>query len=139
MLAVLARLHFHGKRRRAEALAPRRKPLGLIRAIGPLVVAGHEDDGMADARELPLSRLEPVVAAGKARGADVAEVHDEAERLGIEIVDQAPEPLDFSLGVGRVTEQRKGVAVRRRRMRARHQEPPQKQGQTPFFISRTLS
>jgi hypothetical protein len=47
-------------------------------------------------------------------------VHHELERLGVDLVDQCVEPLDLSLGVGRVAQYAEGnLAWRQRGQRRR--------------------
>ena len=76
---------------------------------------------MADARELRLALEQPVVGAGERARADVADVHDEGERLRVHLVDQRVEALDLGLGVGRVAQHaeatRSGAAAARARSR----------------------
>ena len=74
---------------------------------------------MADALELRLPRLEPLVGAGTATARDVAHVHDEGEVLAVQRVDEVVERAHLGRAVGRIAHQRErkvalaGVGQRR--------------------------
>jgi hypothetical protein len=74
---------------------------------------------MADAGELLLSLHQPLVGARRRAPADVADVHDEGERLGVDLVDQPVEPLDLRFGVRRVAQDAEAELARRQRRQRR--------------------
>src|SRR5467141_2432948 len=107
----------------AKKLSPLREALRGIKpgavAIGPVVVARQEDERRLEPRELALARLEPLVGAGPPAGSDVADMRDESEIAGIQVVDQRIEALHLRLGVGGITHQRKDDRARRCRLQRR--------------------
>jgi hypothetical protein len=66
-----------------------------------------------------------LVGAGLPARADVADVHDEGERLAIHLLDHAVEPLGFGVAVGRIAQRAEDERARRNR-RQRRARPEQK-------------
>jgi hypothetical protein len=87
---------------------------------------------VADALELALAALEPLVAARGRAAADVADVDDEGELLGVHALDHPVEPLDLAVVIGRIAEHAEDERVGRDRRRRRAPGEQKNQGQTPF-------
>src|SRR5205814_2846939 len=64
VLAVLAGLALDRERHGAEVFAPRLESRQRVLAVDPLVVAGNQDERVANARELRFPGLERLVVAG---------------------------------------------------------------------------
>src|SRR5229473_3136656 len=79
----------------------------------------QENERMLEPCELALARLEPFVGAGPPAGSDIADMRDESEVQGVQLVDQRIEALHFRLGVRRIAHQRKDDRARRCRRQRR--------------------
>ena len=75
-------------------------------AVGPLVVAGCQQEGRLEPRELLCARLEPCVGAGTVAAGDVADVHHEGRLLAVDPVDHGVEEVRVRLRVRDVAEER---------------------------------
>src|SRR3981189_3110480 len=117
----------------AKKLSPLREALRGIKP-GAVAVARQEDERMLEPRELALARLEPLVGAGPPAGRNVADMRDESEVAGIQVVDQRIEALHLRLGVRRIACQCESQRARRRLQRRAAGEKNQNQGQTPILF-----
>src|SRR5688572_8614417 len=119
-------------RRVTENFAPATQALKWLLAVAPFVVARNEDEAVADALELALALVEPVVRAGARARADVAQMYDEREWLRVHLVDQPIEALHFIGGVRRIPEHaERQLALRQRRERRRAAGEPETKRRKP--------
>jgi len=89
-------------------------------AIGPVVVAGRDDERRAQSLQLRAPRAQQLVVAGLAPAFDVARVQHEADRrIGVDFVEHPIEQCALRGAVRRVADQRErkraGVGARHTR------------------------
>src|SRR5690349_4179950 len=103
---------------RIEQLAKQPQPIerlivaaAFAMAIGPVVVAGRDEERMADGVEQCLALAIELVVARIARALDVADVHDEGERLAVDVGEELFQPHLLEGIVGRIAKRGEGEAV----------------------------